>query len=322
MKDGPLPKFADPEAGFERVFDINHHGIGLPGSTWAEGNMFDGRHFVPNCNMEDAVFTDQVWAMGRHDSLELGRSPEEAVLTELFYSNPSRRLQAIEQLTLPPIYSTIPNTGAFSRFEHVWGSALFVKKMAEKNGLGTAETVKLQLRTVVSDIAHTTGSHLGDWLFQFVGGDEDQHDKELATYLEATGINDMLQRYGVDPRQILSPAAVDWVEAPAPDLCVDRVDYGVREINRWNDVAYWQNFSADDFVITPENMLAMTDQRRARIFSEAYLLLSEEHWSEPTHKFIEELLLLRTKLFYAEGLAPNTWVFKSDPRLGLVQLQD
>lgn len=280
----------------------------LPGQGWEAGNMFTGTNFMPNCNMENAAFNDTVWGYGPDGKLELQR--EHPVLTDIFYSNAMRRLQAVEQLTLSPEYSTIPNTGAFSRFEHMWGSVLFVGKIARREGIDPRTTTVYQLRTLLSDMAHTTGSHLGDWMFQGVGEQENQHDIDLQTYLEATGIIDILKHHGFDPAEVIFPDVEDWIEAPSPGLCVDRVDYGLREMNRWNQVINIHRFSTEDFELTPENQLAMVDQRRARMFAEGFLLLSQEHWSEPTHRFMLDMLMLRTKLLYAEGGFPNKmWVF-------------
>ncbi len=294
----------------------------LPGASWGTGHMFDGMMSVPNLNRETLEFDDQVWSTGGRSNLNLLRDPKDKVLVEILMSDAAGRLQAVEQLTLPPQFSTVPNTAAFSRFEHIWGSVLFVRQMAQKQGIDPEISMQLQLRTLVSDIAHTTGSHLGDWLFQKIGGGEDQHDIELAAYLDASGISDILRKYGFDPEDVVFPDIQDWVEAPLPDLNVDRVDYAVREMNRWNDAVYVEGFSSEDFIITPDNMLAMTDQRRARVFAEGFLLLSEENWSEPTHHLILELFLLRTKLFYAEGGTPQTRVFGTGEQTGRLALEE
>jgi|SRR3989344_2218329 len=317
-----LPTFKDPEAQFERFgFIDSYDRIRLPGLTWESGNMFNDTTFMPNCNMEDAVFNDTVWDNGADKNLRLHQEPP--VLTEIFYSNPMRRLQAVEQLTLPPEYTTIPNTAAFSRFEHIWGSVLFVKQLAKKEGVIEDQVLSYQLRTLLSDMAHTTGSHIGDWLFQGVGEGEDQHDIELGEYLAVTGVTDILRKHHVEPETVILPEVSDWVEAPAPDLCVDRVDYGLREMNRWNDAVRHMALGVNDFTLTPENKLAMTDQRIARIFAEGYLLLSQEHWSEPTHRFLEEMLMLKTKLFYAQYGAPDTWVFTApEEPAGLIPLHE
>lgn len=295
-------------------------GRGLPGSTWESGNMFTDTTFVPNCNMDDAVFSDTVWRGEDNGHLRLRR--EHPVMQELFYSNAMRRMQAIEQLTLPPEYTTIPNTAAFSRFEHMWGSALLVKQLAAQQGLNETYTLWCMLRTLNSDIKQTTGSHKGDWMFQGIGGPEDLHDQGIEGYMEATGLTNILRKHGIEPDTIIFPKIADWVEAPSPDLCIDRVDYGLREMNRWNDTVRMLGFTASDFVLTPDLMLAMRDQQRARVFSEGSLALTQEHYGEPTHHFIEELEMLMTKLLYVERLAPDMWAFADHGREGLVPLHE
>ena len=280
----------------------------LPGSNWQSGNMFEGTVFVPNCNMDTGVFYDPVW----NDKMNINDGAHAIALGEIYYSNPMRRLQAVEQLTLPPQYSTIPNTGAFSRFEHIWGSALFVRQMTDRYRIAEPIATTLLLRTLVSDIGHTFGSHLGDWMFQGMGEAENQHDIELTSYLGAVGVTAILEKHGFSPTDIIFPEINDWIESNQPDLCVDRVDYGLREMNRWNKGIADAKFDSDDFVITPDNMLAMKDQQRARLFAEGFLLLSQEHWSEPTHRFMLDMLMLRTKLFYGNGGAPRSWVFDPD----------
>jgi hypothetical protein len=93
--------------------------------------------------MEEAVFDDPVWQFGSPENLRLGEKLEDDVLLSIFYSDAIRRLQAVEQLTLPPEYTTIPNTGAFSRFEHIWGSVLFVRQMAAQQGIEGQEAMRL-----------------------------------------------------------------------------------------------------------------------------------------------------------------------------------
>lgn len=278
---------------------------------WHNGNYFNNSVlWRPMVDMEDAVVYDKVWWMCSPQELVLDHLPYAEVFNKIFYSNAVRRLQAVEQLTLPPEYSTIPNTAGFSRFEHIWGSVLFVRQIGEKHGIKDRQLAVMMLRTLVSDIAHTIGSHLGDWAFQGVGGKENLHDDELRSYLEATDVANILQEGGFSLDEVVFPPIQDFVEAASPNLNTDRVDYGLREMNRWNRVVQIQGFNVEDFVLTPENMLAMTDQRRARIFSEGYLQLALQNWSEPTHRFMTDMLLIRTKLFYAEGSAPDMWVFE------------
>ena len=200
-----IPSFADPGAEHERGFIGNRFGApSLPGTTWESGNIFDSGMSVPNCNMEDGVFNDTVWRFGTPDRLRLNEMANNKIFYEIFYSDAVRRLQAVEQLTLPPEYTTIPNTAAFSRFEHIWGSVLFTGQIALRENISPADTTILQLRTLVSDLAHTIGSHLGDWMFQGIGNEENQHDLELASYLEKVGINDIFRKKTMLIQRVLS----------------------------------------------------------------------------------------------------------------------
>jgi hypothetical protein len=320
---GDIPTFRNSADPIDRLEWPSNFGRPKYNEGWEEGNIFNYRvMWMPNCNMETAVFDDKVWNRSNLNKLRIRDLPDNQLFAEIFYSDPIRRLQAVEQLTLPPQYSTIPNTAGFSRFEHVWGSVLFVKEIAAKHNIEGRELTNYMLRTLVSDVAHTFGSHLGDWAFQNIGGSEDLHDKELQAYLEATGINDILRKHGIEPEDVIFPDISDFVEAPQPDLNTDRVDYGLREMNRWNQAIYLERFDIDDFTLTPERMLAMKDQRRARIFSEGYLQLPLQNWSEPTHRFMIDMTLARMKLFYAEGGTPNDWVFDPSNQSRLLPLHE
>lgn len=79
----------------------------------------------------------------------------------------------IEQLTLPEHYATIPNAANFSCWEHITGSPVLVKLLVEKwnnenptDRVSNRELVVFMLRTMLSDIGHTIGSHLGDWIMR------------------------------------------------------------------------------------------------------------------------------------------------------------
>ena len=319
----PLPGFEHAPDYDDMITHQSPYEYSTLREGWHNGNMFNNHVlWMPNCNMERPVFSDKVWRFGDPHELRIEELPNPELFGALFYSDAIRRLQAVEQLTLTPEYSTIPNTAAMSRFEHVWGSVLFARQIGEKFGITGRELSVYMLRTLVSDVAHTLGSHLGDWIFQGAGGKEDLHDQELKRYLEIAGVNEILEKYGIRPDEVIFPDIADFIEAPQPDLNTDRVDYGLREMNRWNQVVFGQAFNSNDFTLTPERMLAMNDQRRARIFAEGYLQLPLRNWSEPTHRFMIDMTLLRTKLFYAEGGAPDEWIFGPDPGDGLQNLRN
>jgi hypothetical protein len=265
-----LPGYTPRERMFEGVVDfipeyhIGHNEIAIRDPVWGE------------CLIENKGY-DRIW-------FELARNPL------------VQRSLAIEQLTLSPDFSTIPNTGHFSRWEHIWGSVVFVRRMIEDHGqdweLDDRQKIILQLRTFVSDLGHTAFSHLGDWMFQGKGGKENQHDEELAELLEASGIADILRQYDITIDEVVFPNIVDWIEAPSPDLCTDRVDYGLREMNRWQKLItnMWMMKYPEMFTVTDDGQLVMANEQAARRFARGFAILPTEHWGEPVHRLQLQLL--------------------------------
>ena len=243
----------------------------LSSYTWHEQGRLD---------INDAVWGDR----------RIGNEPRDAIFTRFMSNVLVRRSMGIEQLTLDPRYSTIPNTGHFSRFEHIWGSLIFARQMIEKSpelqSLSEREKLIYELRTFVSDLGHTAFSHLGDWITQGFGGPENAHDDDLPKIMEAGGGNAILRDFDIDPADVIFPKVKDWVEDKSPDLCVDRVDYGAREAKRWmyNGLAHTQLFTTPDAFKVQDGKLAMTSVRAAEEFFRAYSILPTEHWQEPVHR--------------------------------------
>lgn len=257
---------------------------------------------------------DPVW--GR---FSVGDWAGDEIFTDL-YTNPLvQRSIGIEQLTLPENFATMPGSTDMSRFEHLWGSVGFVRKViaeerARGNTINDQDALQLQLRTFVSDLGHTAFSHLGDWLFQGYDGEEDQHDSELMELLEVGGVNEILQSYGIDPQDVVFPADIeDWVEAPQPDLCVDRVDYGYREIMRWVDGGIQPYSYEDMFQLDEENRLVMASESEAKRFGVAYMLLATEHWGHPVHRLQLKLFgeLVRANIMES-GIHPRDALYTVD----------
>lgn len=261
-------------------------------------------HFLPDVDFAEIdSWHDPVWGPVVVDASWGGydQADNEPYYPDLFrrllYHPAMRRMIGIEQLTLPEHYATIPNAARFSRWEHITGSAVLVKHLVEKwNNAHPDERVSgrkltvYMLRTMLSDIGHTIGSHLGDWLADDTT--EKEHDESLLSYITSTGIGDILAEYNISPEEVVLTEIQenDFVECPSPQLCIDRVDYAVREIHRTN--RYFddpmERFTHTDFELHKDAsgtlQLVMTDPERALLFAKAYELLPKEDWSEPLQR--------------------------------------
>jgi len=239
---------------------------------------------------------DAVWGEAMIDGQD---SEFDSLLMRFARSSLFRRTQAIEQLTLGKNFATVPSTTHFSRWSHIWGSLVFIRKMNEGRDIDPRVNQTMQLRTLLSDVGHTAFSHLGDWMFQ-AAGSEDLHDRELKNILAVSGIKDILTEYGFNLEEVVFPDIKDWVECPSPDLNVDRVDYGLREMLRWQtsftDLGSYGGKLRDPqslFEIV-DNNLTIKDPNFATKFAIGYSLLPTEHWAQPVHRL--QLQLLQTAM--------------------------
>jgi hypothetical protein len=267
---------------------------------------------IPGYQMLEStiIIRDPVWG-----ECEIGHEPGDEVFLALRDNDLVRRTIGIEQLTLSYDTATIPGTALFSRWEHIWGSVVFVRKMTEDMAIDPRDRLILQLRTFVSDLGHTAFSHLGDWMFQDTGT-EDQHDKDLMDLLEKGGVSDILRAYAIKLEEVAFPEVTDWVECPSPDLCVDRVDYGAREMQRWLNTSSDMNriFSPDAFTIC-EGKIVIQDERTARMFGKAFLLLATEHWGEPVHRLqlkLKEEAVKRVLVAEHSSIHPRDLMYTTD----------
>lgn len=252
---------------------------------------------------------DAVWGEMFIDG---NNSDFDTLLMRLARSALFRRTQAIEQLTLGENFSTIPSTTLISRWSHIWGSLAFIRKMNEGRDIDPRESQTQQLRTLLSDVGHTAFSHLGDWMFQEAGS-EDLHDRELKNILAVSGVRDILDEHGFTLEEVVFPDVKDWVECPSPDLNVDRVDYGLREMLRWQDsftgVSRYQKSlrNPQSLFEIVDNNLVITDPNFATRFAVGYSLLPTEHWAQPVHRLQLQLLhiamrrIITQKLSYGIG---------------------
>lgn len=214
------------------------------------------------------------------------------VLLALARTDALRRLQTVEQLTLPDNYKTIPNSTHFSRWEHAWGATIFAGRMAEEMGVGSEEKLEMQLRALLSDVCHTAYSHAGDWLLQGKGKKETLHDERLLHYAETVGISEVLRRYKYDPKTLLVQRKDGIIDAAQGALDVDRIDYTLREAYRWvNQIPEFREILNKDSFTVRDGQIVVRNKQAATLLGISYILLVTEHWQEPAHRLQLELFM-------------------------------
>lgn len=264
--------------------------VKLPGHNMEECIFFDAVGFIPKYDVhpDSLIIHDPVWGDEEIDAKE----GDQGVLVSLAKHPAVQRLMSVEHLTLPPSMSTIPNTSYMSTWEHIWGSAVVVRRL-----LGTADidpssrpAVVMQLRTFLSDVGKTAFGHLGDWRFQGFGSAENLHDMDLMSHIERTGIGELLEHFDFQPEDVVFPDVKDFVECDSPRVNVDRLDYTLRERRRWHmareKVENWSGAIA-----LKEGEIVFNNEDLAATFARGNLVLPVMHWQEPVHKLQLRLLM-------------------------------
>jgi len=142
---------------------------------------------------------------------------EEPILLELIASRAFERLKGINQYGVPDEYFYVPN---FSRYEHCIGVMILLRTLGA--------TLEEQIAGLLHDVSHTAFSHTVDWV---IGSNakENYADSQHRFYLQKTGLDKIIQKYGYNFDRIADCHQFSLLEQEIPDLCADRVDYALRE---------------------------------------------------------------------------------------------
>jgi len=147
-----------------------------------------------------------------------GEDRVETVITALVASQPMQRLKRVNQFGLPDEFYHIKG---FSRFEHSLGDMHLLKH------LGASE--EEQVAGLLHDVSHRAFSHVYDWVVG-TAGKEDSQDDNHRQFIQGSQIKLILEAHGYSVDQITDYHNFGLLERDSPDLCADRVDYLLREI--------------------------------------------------------------------------------------------
>jgi len=190
----------------------------------------------------------------------------EPVLQELILSKPVQRLKGVTQHGLPPGHEIFPK---FTRYEHSVGVMLLLRKLGA--------SVEEQVAGLLHDVSHTAFSHV----FDFVVNDmtENFQDEVHEQIVRKSEIPVILKKYDFDVDKICNIELFSLLEQKTPELCADRVDYGLREMVDWADPENAQFYF--DSLTTHDGKIVFSSERAALGFSNAFLRLQNEHWGNP-----------------------------------------
>lgn len=182
------------------------------------------------------------------------------VLIELIESPSLQRLKGITQFGVPYEFYHLKS---FSRYEHSLGVMSLLRM------LGATE--EEQIAGLLHDASHTAFSHVIDWVLES-RKNEDYQDVVHLERLSKTEVPEILERHAYSLEQVCDIHRFGLLEREAPDICADRVDYGLREFH--SSVAN----GCLGHLIVRDGRLVFDGKEPAKFFATNFLEKQKCHW--------------------------------------------
>ncbi len=189
---------------------------------------------------------------------------DEPVLVDLISSKPMQRLKRIMEAP------TIVNPKeSYNRYQHCVGVAILLKRFNA--------TLDEQVSGLLHDVSHTAFSHMVDWALGDVEK-QDYQDRTHKEFIKGTEIPEILEKHGIDLDTVADTKRYGLLERELPDICADRLDYGMRNFEHWENPAAVK--PCLDGLTTRNNEFVFNSKEAARIFAENYLKCQTGSWGD------------------------------------------
>lgn len=218
--------------------------------------------------MKDNVVDDEIYGRFALDS---------HLLVNLMSSEGVQRMRGISQAGAA---SLIRPGRDVTRFEHSVGVMLLTWI------LGGSEWE--QAAGLLQDVSHTAFSHTADHLY----GDRNEtfHERIFPSVMSRLDIPRVLRKHGLTWQEVFATENLRRVDAPAPLLCADRIDYTLRDLARFGHITTRQ---ARDFVSRlgfVDGLVVVQDGESAAQFAEWYEYLVLHLYMHPLELYADDEL--------------------------------
>ena len=140
------------------------------------------------------------------------------------------------------------------------------------------EDLGQQCAALLHDISHTVLSHVTDCAFGYV-----IHEVEKEDYVVTTSIPYILTMFKHNWKDILNEELWPLLEQPAPLLCADRVDYGLRDMIAFDVIPPATARSIVEQFVVHDSRIMCSDVELARELARGYMRCDMLAWAKPHH---------------------------------------
>jgi HD superfamily phosphohydrolase len=234
------------------------------------------------------------------DPLYGSQEISEPVLLALMDTRAMQRLGGVLQHGVTALLGITQQT---SRLEHSVGVMLLARRM----GAGLEE----QIAALLHDVSHTAFSHVIDYVFndhQHQG----YHERMKAPYLERSDVPAALDAFGLDWRDFLNEKSYPILEQPAPTLCVDRLDYFLRDSLGLGLASNAEVAEALEHLVVHQGRIVVDDLDAARRMAQIYLAADDASWANFREVGLYELTARAIRIAMELGVLSEADLWGSD----------
>ena len=185
-------------------------------------------------------------------------------LIELINSKPIQRLKGIKQAG---ITGHILEDRDCTRYDHSVGVMVLLRKKQA--------SLEEQIAGLLHDVSHTAFSHVVDFVYKTK--EHNYHELFYEKIIRNSEIPSILKKHGFNLNRLSNENNFHLLEREIPDLCADRIDYALRDLN-----GFYTNGKLDNFIrslVNINNEFVFSDFETAKEFAFNFINLDEKIWA-------------------------------------------
>ncbi|MFK4566866.1 HD domain-containing protein [Enterococcus sp. UD-01] len=207
-----------------------------------------------------------------------GRFTVEPLLESLILSTEVQRLKQVHMAGAAVLVNPLWNE---TRYEHSLGVMLLIRRLG-----GSLEE---QIAGLLHDISHTAFSHVVDLALS--NEREDYHEQIKANYIQDSEIAAILEQAGYSIEALLfNDEQWPLLEQEAPLLCCDRIDYTLREVQRYFAVPLSEIQVFLDNLLVSDQRILLQSVEWANWFIDQYRKIVIDFFYDPRNIYSYEWL--------------------------------
>jgi len=227
----------------------------------------------------------------------------EPVLLDLIASEALHRTKGISQ---HGITAHLGITPPFSRFDHSVGAMLLVRRLGA--------SVEEQVAALLHDISHTAFSHVIDFVFDDHSG-QSYHEEKKEEVIAKSDVPGILERHGIDWREVMDEDQFFLLEQPSPALCADRLDYFLRDLEFLKLATRGEIRASLECLKVVDQRIAIDDADAARWLAYTFIEADRASWSSFREVGLYQLTAEAIKAADRRGFIEEADLWGSDEAL-------